>query len=75
MRDGSITTLTAGDIAAALNDGLYTPWSLAFDAANNAGSKGGLVRFDGAGLVTGAMPDRNIVLDSRYTLGIAIGRP
>ena len=85
--NGSLTTLNNADVPTVLSDELFTPWGLAFDASGNlwvvnstdadddSDSKGSLLRFDGTSLTTGATPDRNIELESRFTLGIAIARP
>jgi hypothetical protein len=85
--DGSVTYLASADVATLLSDGLFGPWDIEFgasgdlwvvnstDAIDDAQSRGSLLRFDAGSLVTGASPDAQIDLDSRYTLGLAIARP
>ncbi|MEZ4238024.1 MAG: hypothetical protein R3F59_18140 [Myxococcota bacterium] len=76
-----------GTVGAVLTQGLYGPWGLRFDgagdlwvvdstdAADDATSRGALVRFDAAGLGGDPAPSLQVPLDSRYTLGLAVGTP
>ena len=85
--DGLTSTLNTADVPVVLENELFTPWGIAFDSGNNlwavnstdandvSTSRGSLVRFNGTGLNSSSSPDKTIELDSRYTLGIAIGRP
>ncbi|MEN0061051.1 MAG: endo alpha-1,4 polygalactosaminidase [Myxococcota bacterium] len=83
--DGNVVTRGIADASVRITEGLFGPWGLAFDesgrlwvvnstdAEDNADSRGSLLRFDMP--TTGASPDQNSPLASRYTLRLAVGRP
>ncbi len=85
--DGTATILQQFDVGTVLSDGLHTPWGIGFgrtghlwvvngtDEVDDANSRGSLVRFNAASLANGAVPDLQIELESRFTLGLAVARP
>jgi hypothetical protein len=85
--DGTTTWVDPSTVGAVVTQGLFVPWGLRFDrtgdlwavdttdAADAATSRGSLVRFGGGSLGLDPAPDVVIRLDSRYTLGLAVGTP
>jgi len=79
--------LSVGTAKTVLTDGLYDPWGLAFDgsgglwvvnrtdAEDTPDSRGAAVYFPVSRQMTGSEPERILPLESRFTLGIGIGRP
>jgi hypothetical protein len=85
--DGTVSEASADTATTVLTDGLHAPWGLAFDAAgglwvvnrtdaaDTAASRGAAVYFGVDRQRTGSSPSRSLPLESRYTVGIGIGRP
>lgn len=86
---GIVSPIDAADVRTEVTTGLYDPWDIDFaengdlwvvnstDAADDVQSRGSLVRFaaDASGTTIETAPAQTIDLDSRFTLGLAVGQP